>query len=666
MPAMSRYALGLIALFCITFILYSPVLSASVVWDDITLLQDAVLSGWWGSLPFSQNYFRPLSTGVLLAEHQLSGMTPFLHHLVSLLLHSTNTALVAILLGAHLPREKRAWAAPALALLYGIHPAMVEGVAFISCRFDLMMTTGLLVALCADDNLEGWSRPLSIFGAFLFAAMSKESAAGFPLVLLAWHLAAGRSPRSRWTSYAAVVLAGLVYLACRASALSSLYTVGGADQLDVGSAAQHLLLVAHSLEHYLLLLLWPFTTLSPITYVGLPLSGGVGMRGLLVSLAVGAGILALIRRSSTVGWTVLAGVLALLPALNIIPLELSAGAFSASRYLVFPMAMFVIGLGIAVAPLLSWQARPAGLAVGLVWLAGCMVSMQTTQQHWQDNESLWRWGMTASPQSSLPTSNLSELLNASGRPQEGLLIALDGIQRQPDAHLPWNNAGQALFLLGDYPGAEAHFREALARTTEEAFIWGNLGAALQHQGKLDEAEQIFIQEALSRDPLNPDTKLNLAGLYLAANRPDKALDQIESASQLTDNPRAEALRAVAQEPERWVILAGQRLQQGDLAGCDLALQQATRLNADPIEVGLSRSALLLEAEEAEAAFQLLKALQQQAPDDARIPYNAGIAAMQLAGPDIARGWFQHAASLDPEWAFPRQQLDQLPPPTAAP
>ena len=46
LPAMSRNMIGLIALFAVTFILYAPMLSADVVWDDKTLLQDAVLSNW--------------------------------------------------------------------------------------------------------------------------------------------------------------------------------------------------------------------------------------------------------------------------------------------------------------------------------------------------------------------------------------------------------------------------------------------------------------------------------------------------------------------------------------------------------------------------------------------------------------------------------------------
>ena len=63
---------GLAAIFIITVVLYMPIFEAAAVWDDTTLLQAAVLQGWWGPLPFSVNYFRPLGTVSLLLESRRS------------------------------------------------------------------------------------------------------------------------------------------------------------------------------------------------------------------------------------------------------------------------------------------------------------------------------------------------------------------------------------------------------------------------------------------------------------------------------------------------------------------------------------------------------------------------------------------------------------------
>ncbi|MFT4979170.1 MAG: Flp pilus assembly protein TadD, partial [Myxococcota bacterium] len=212
----------------------------------------------------------------------------------------------------------------------------------------------------------------------------------------------------------------------------------------------------------------------------------------------------------------------------------------------------------------------------------------------------------------------------------------------------------------DYARAEAHFREAIARDPSPSYFWTNLGASLMEQGKLGEAEAILLGEALPREPGSPDAVLNLAGVYLKAGRPDKALEQIDGVLMRGDHPRAASMRVDALAPDAWVLLSGQHLMEGDLVASEQVLQRAIALGADPIEVGLNRSALLLRQERGEEAFQLLKALQQQAPEDARIPFNIGIAVVGLAGPELARGWFERAAALAPEWAAPREQLALLP------
>ncbi|MGQ9840729.1 MAG: hypothetical protein ACUVR4_09455, partial [Anaerolineae bacterium] len=118
----------------------------------------------------------------------------------------------------------------------------------------------------------------------LLAALSKEMAAGFLLVLPFWHLAtasadnspcpAGEGPGVRereWPVYLTALLALAAYLGLRYAALDYLYLPGQGNPIPVGSPLQHTLLVARSLAEYALLALWPFTTLRPIHYSPLPL-----------------------------------------------------------------------------------------------------------------------------------------------------------------------------------------------------------------------------------------------------------------------------------------------------------------------------------------------------------------------------------------------------------
>lgn len=51
---------------------------------------------------------------------------------------------------------------------------------------------------------------------------------------------------------------------------------------------------------------------------------------------------------------------------------------------------------------------------------------------------------------------------------------------------------------------------------------------------------------------------------------------------------------------------------------------------------------------------------EQAPQDARLPYNMGIAASSDGEVEAARFWLSRAAQLDPQWPAPQQQLAALP------
>jgi len=187
----------------IVALVYLPALSNGLVWDDITFLSDLPLyrdpALWLEALrrPFviSANYFRPLALLTFVAELRIGGLNPTLFHLTNVLLHAFNAALVAVL-ARHLwplgdgDDAAGGWLAVGAGLLYGLHPALLEGVTFISSRFDLLLTAFLLLALVADVTLRQRrvARALAVGLAFLLAALTKEMAVALAVVLPLWHL----------------------------------------------------------------------------------------------------------------------------------------------------------------------------------------------------------------------------------------------------------------------------------------------------------------------------------------------------------------------------------------------------------------------------------------------------------------------------------------------
>jgi tetratricopeptide (TPR) repeat protein len=192
-------------------VVHGPALRFEFVLDDHHLIvRNRFVREDWSALrafghhffhgaPGSPGYYRPLVVASFALNGRTTGWSPPGFHLVNVLLHGVNAALLFLLarrLGAREP------AAALAAALFAVHPATAWPVASIAARVDLLAGTCLLLAWLALARARrreggGWRgavRPAgSVGGAFLAAMLSKESAVAF-LVPLALGL---RPPRDR-------------------------------------------------------------------------------------------------------------------------------------------------------------------------------------------------------------------------------------------------------------------------------------------------------------------------------------------------------------------------------------------------------------------------------------------------------------------------------------
>jgi len=656
----------------LVLLLYLPALWGDFVWDDPLFLVEAPAyrapDGWLAALarPFvlSPNYYRPLPLLTFVAELRLFGLQPFSFHLVNLLLHSLNALLVALLARRMFPRQA-VWAPLAAGLVYGLHPALVETVAFISGRFDLMLTAFCLLALLADLRWRDrpWAQAAGVGLAFLGAALSKEMAVSLAALLPAYHLATARSGDrrpwavlwARWRVYAAVLVAGLAYLLVRWLALGALYQPGQGNSLPVGTVVEHGLLVLQSLGEYVLIAVWPFTTLTPIHYSVLPVTletVRIPSVALALLALVGAGVA--LRKAQRLGWLGVAGLVALLPVVNILPLELSGGSFVAERFITLPLVFPALAMG-------GLAGRAAGRrwACGAlaVWLAGSALVVWLTVPHWQSEEGLWRWAMRRAPESSLPYINLSKVVSESGDPAEGLVLADEALARDPESSNAWNQRGLALFFLGRYEEAEAAFRHALELEEEQPLYWNNLAGALREQGRLVEAVTILHEEVLTRG--FPAGHLGLGLVYLAADRPDLAAQHLSEAVRLLppgQAAEAQGLLEQTRDPVRWLRLGNLLLANGEPEGALRAFEEAERLGAGPLEARLGGAAALEAMERWEEAEALLRSLLPQNGEDPRLLNLLGVALQAQGLRQEACSLFRQAAQLAPDWPEPGENL----------
>ncbi len=173
---------------------------ADFIWDDdFYVTRNAALHSWrgleaiWFKPQISSQYY-PLVFTSFWMEYHLWGLKPLGYHLVNILLHAADAILLWVVLRRL--QVKGAWWAAAI---FALHPVMVESVAWITERKNVLSTLFYLLAVLAYLRF----RPLTneetapalkwrfypwVLVLFLCALLSKTVTCTLPaaLTLLVW------------------------------------------------------------------------------------------------------------------------------------------------------------------------------------------------------------------------------------------------------------------------------------------------------------------------------------------------------------------------------------------------------------------------------------------------------------------------------------------------
>jgi hypothetical protein len=209
---------GAMAIFAAVLVLYLPTLRGGFVYDSIAqvLYSDYIhTSSHWGDVltlrvvgqdELDRN--RPLHLASLMLDAAIWKKEPFGYRLTSVLLHALNASLLFVFVTVALRRRTNPVAAAACppvcgsspsvvflpavfgALIFALHPLVVEAVAEPSNREDLLMLLPMLIGLVA---MAAPIRPLGVINAALvlcsfLAVLAKESGIAVPFVfaVAAW------------------------------------------------------------------------------------------------------------------------------------------------------------------------------------------------------------------------------------------------------------------------------------------------------------------------------------------------------------------------------------------------------------------------------------------------------------------------------------------------
>jgi Flp pilus assembly protein TadD len=486
--------------------IYSPAYHGTWLWDDDVVLtrNPDVVSGSVEGLiriwldPSGVDYF-PLSYSLMWLQQQFFGSQTTGYHVTTILLHIIGGLLLWRLLWT--VRVPGAWTS---ALLFTIHPACVESVAWIA-ETKNTLSLPLFLASCLlwveqDGETPGPRRDRLYLGSiacFLLAMFAKTSPVGMPVLTLLY----------AWWRRGVVTVQDLVRAAplLLVSIVLGLVTLQfqwgraiGREALPAGGIDSRLATAGMAILFYLATIVWPVRLLPiypqwdvdpPKAWQFLPwfVIGGVAW-WVWRNRDTAAG--------RNVGFALGSFLILISPVLGFVDMAYMRITWVADHFLYLPM----LGpLALVVAAATTWiEGREERERTVFTWLAtGVLVFLGVNAFFyaivWMDEDHLW---------------------------EHTLLYNHDAWQ----AH---NRLGAVKFSRGDVEGAHYHFRNSTRLRPDLAETNNNLAAVLQRLGRFDEAVAAY-QAAIQASPNLSVARVNLANLYLTTHRYEEARDAFRS------------------------------------------------------------------------------------------------------------------------------------------
>ncbi len=564
-------------------VVHWPVVSSQAVYfdDDLHILENPVVQHptWSGTAslftrvfdPAVGGYYKPLPMVTFLFDTLRGGSAtnhrPY--HETSLVFHALNVVLLYVLIYLLF---RRVWAAGLAALLFGLHPANVQAVAWMAERKTLMAATFALAAMILyvlyAQRRRGVFYVLSLL-ALLLGLMSKPTVVPLPLLLLVldyWPL--GRVSRRALLEKVPYLLLAIGF---GVIAYISQSRTLGAQLPGAYGWSRVPLLVIHAIGFHFGKLLWP-VGLSPYYPVPSPFT----LSNLNVAMPILAAVLLGVVVAVSTRWTraLAAGalffVLALLPAIGVVKIAPGVGA---DRHLYLP----AIGVLVVVGGLLAWLRVDESLRSPLRWprglgamaaLAVVAAAGSAARQYamvWKDSATLLQRALAVAPNDSVvrrswgthlarerryeeaeqelraslaldandpdTRSEYGAVLMRMGRTDEALQQCRTVVGLHPQADTSYCNLGAAMIQQRHYREALAFFRAGVKRYSDSPGILLNLGVALVENGRVEDGIDCY-RRVLEMRVHRAETHYNLGVALGRLGRYDEALGHYREAVRL--------------------------------------------------------------------------------------------------------------------------------------
>mgnify|MGYP006281840047 FL=1 len=460
------------------------------------------------------------------------------YHLTNVLLHGANAlllfGLMLRLFGDRATGERggHVWRKPGAALLgtllFAVHPVVVEPVAWISGREELLMTFFGLLSIhgyvSARRSERTGRRRWMLVGSMGMAAcalMCNVMAASLPLILGGVEVAVFR-PR-RWASpiwrllpFGLLSGGAIVLILMIESAHTEMILPHRLVELE---GIQRITVVPHVFWKNIQTLVWPkdlsldYAEAVPASFMA---------PSVLLGMGAGVGVvwgLWLLRRHKAAMFGLLWTVAALAPSAQIFP----HFYLRADRYLYLPLAGVSLLLGAALLGVMFSRLRLGWLIPVMVGVHLLALGWHSSAQAlvWYDDQTLFNHIIRVNPESEIAYNALGLALEREGRTREAARKFEQAIEIAPDYGLAYNNLGTVYQKLGRMESAERAYRKAIEQHFDHPHVHSNLGHLLYDTGRYEEALQ-HLNRALEAEPGLIQALYNKSLLLVDMGQPEQA------------------------------------------------------------------------------------------------------------------------------------------------
>ncbi len=572
LPPSRLLATQLLLLIALSALPYLPSLKYHFVYDDDVQIVNNTSIQSWDAVPSyftstlfgsddrtaaSNFHYRPIFFLWLRINDSLWGRNSVGWHASALCLHLAVTVLVFFLLRRQF---ENSWIATVAALIFGVHPAHIESVVWVSGATDPLAALFLLGGALLWLSGSGWKNSPGRIGSlvcYAAALLTKETAVAFPVIVFIYallgvektpmpeaadgRLASGVNVRAAlhalWETVPFLVVTAL-YLTARYAVLRGVPT-----QVPWLATRDALLTAPLVLVFYLRHMIWPFGL--SLFYSFPVISSPMNMLFWLPVAALAA-LVALMytwwhrSNESSIPLAVAWCFLPLLPVLDIALFQRDDTVHD--RYLYLPSIGLAIGAGLLLhlsTRALERSRRPR-LAFTVAAILITILAFSTIAQSapWQDNLALYTHASEQSPKNTIARNNLAAEFVKQGRLDNAGPIFQAVLLDRPDYWLANYNFGYLNYRLKHFDLAEDYLHRAIALNPADPDEHAYLGLTYFHENHFADAA-VELRTAISIKPAGTGYHIALAIVLLQLQDLDGARAEcLEELAYHPDNPAA--------------------------------------------------------------------------------------------------------------------------------